>query len=308
MEEQQKTFRKYENLTHEEALQYLSEGTAVKLPEWGGIWFPIKGKIFVFTKEGEILDTPDHATYDSKENWTVAINDELTVDLPVKFVKALRRRIDTILTHVRNLSGNRELSLSATSIQLGFMWLGLYLADLGAANPYPKSSDPSSPVIEKHADKAEDDYLRSVLMGDKSPIPYVEIIKTLRKELQLAIDMIIFISNGRPVPQNAYAVAIDKLIEGKLWLGQELNNIRLNEERVADSKKRKEDNLLVQAQEAYHRYGKVTDFKNFRGEDMPNFESLPETIKNAWIAAVDMPQYGSCSVYQGKPDGLPNGY
>jgi hypothetical protein len=36
---------------------------------------------------------------------------------------------------------------------------------------------------------------------------------------------------------------------------------------------------------AYRAYGSVTDFKNFRGEPMPEWEALPETIQKAWIAA-----------------------
>ena len=36
---------------------------------------------------------------------------------------------------------------------------------------------------------------------------------------------------------------------------------------------------------AYHRYGQVTDFKNFRGDPMPKWEDLGEKIQQAWIAA-----------------------
>jgi hypothetical protein len=37
---------------------------------------------------------------------------------------------------------------------------------------------------------------------------------------------------------------------------------------------------------AYKRYGAVTDFKNFQGNPMPEFDELPEKIKEAWKAAV----------------------
>lgn len=36
---------------------------------------------------------------------------------------------------------------------------------------------------------------------------------------------------------------------------------------------------------AYTAYGRVTDFKNFRGEPMPKFDDLPENIRQAWQAA-----------------------
>lgn len=43
---------------------------------------------------------------------------------------------------------------------------------------------------------------------------------------------------------------------------------------------------LQSAKAAYQRYGSVTDFKNFRGDPMPEFEQLPNTIQAAWVAAV----------------------
>ncbi len=36
---------------------------------------------------------------------------------------------------------------------------------------------------------------------------------------------------------------------------------------------------------AYRAYGKTTDFKNYRGEPMPDFSVLPEKIQEAWKAA-----------------------
>lgn len=39
------------------------------------------------------------------------------------------------------------------------------------------------------------------------------------------------------------------------------------------------------AKRAYHSYGKVTDFKNYQGNPMPEWEALSETIQAAWVAA-----------------------
>lgn len=36
---------------------------------------------------------------------------------------------------------------------------------------------------------------------------------------------------------------------------------------------------------AYTAYGRKTAFKNYRGEPMPAFDELSETIQAAWIAA-----------------------
>jgi hypothetical protein len=45
---------------------------------------------------------------------------------------------------------------------------------------------------------------------------------------------------------------------------------------------------LVQAKAAYARYGAVTDFKNFQGAPMPEFEKLPEAIQCAWAAVANL--------------------
>lgn len=39
------------------------------------------------------------------------------------------------------------------------------------------------------------------------------------------------------------------------------------------------------AKEAYHAYGKVTQFKNFQGNPMPEWDALTPTIRQAWVAA-----------------------
>lgn len=39
------------------------------------------------------------------------------------------------------------------------------------------------------------------------------------------------------------------------------------------------------AEIAYRAYGETTDFKNFRGEPMPEWDDLPEKIRQAWTAA-----------------------
>lgn len=46
-----------------------------------------------------------------------------------------------------------------------------------------------------------------------------------------------------------------------------------------------DDPKTALARKAYHAYGKVTDFKNFQGNPMPEFDDLPETIKQAWREA-----------------------
>lgn len=40
------------------------------------------------------------------------------------------------------------------------------------------------------------------------------------------------------------------------------------------------------ARTAYAAYGHSTGNKNFRGEEMPTWDALPQAIRNAWVAAV----------------------
>lgn len=45
--------------------------------------------------------------------------------------------------------------------------------------------------------------------------------------------------------------------------------------------------MVERAKEAYRAYGSVTDFKNYQGLPMPEWDSLTEKIREAWIAATD---------------------
>ena len=46
-------------------------------------------------------------------------------------------------------------------------------------------------------------------------------------------------------------------------------------------------NYTLLAKEAYKSYGSVTDFKNYQGLPMPNWEQLPEKIQKAWVIATE---------------------
>jgi hypothetical protein len=41
------------------------------------------------------------------------------------------------------------------------------------------------------------------------------------------------------------------------------------------------------ARTAYRAYGETTDFKNFRGEPMPEWDNLGDRIQAAWVAATE---------------------
>lgn len=220
------SFRKYEGLTYDEALKYLKEGTPVRLPEWQGIWFQIGEQLFVFTRDNEILDTPHIDKYSPRNDWTTSTGD--VPELPIRFVKALRKRADSLLIHINSgeAGKSREISLAATSLQLGQMWLGKELEELDAQYPYPESSDPKSSVIEKRTDQADVDSF-TYITGLETETARV---KALRNDIQVLLDMADFAGRAWNRRKPAWGVACDKFIEAKMWLGQQLNNIRLASE------------------------------------------------------------------------------
>lgn len=75
-------------LTYAEAIEALGEGYSVRLPEWTGCWFPDEnGKVCVFTRTGDILDTPNHAHYTMREDWQIA-DGSLGFDFAILAIKA----------------------------------------------------------------------------------------------------------------------------------------------------------------------------------------------------------------------------
>lgn len=44
--------------------------------------------------------------------------------------------------------------------------------------------------------------------------------------------------------------------------------------------------FVERAKSAYHAYGEITDFKNYQGLPMPEWEALTPKIQSAWVAAI----------------------
>jgi hypothetical protein len=70
-----------------EALSVLRDGGKVRLPEWTGYWFMENGKIKVFTRTGDILETPNFDNYSMRQDWVVA-DDKLGFDFVILALKA----------------------------------------------------------------------------------------------------------------------------------------------------------------------------------------------------------------------------
>lgn len=84
---------KREGLTFEAADRFCLIGLCIALPEWEGFWFRnIKtGKLLVFTKEKEILDTPSHV-FKLRNDWMVVKPNEVQEKLLEEY---LNKKIET---------------------------------------------------------------------------------------------------------------------------------------------------------------------------------------------------------------------
>ncbi len=58
----------------------------IKLPEWTGCWFKRNDQIFVLTRNGEVLDTPDIELYKDRTDWELVI-DGLGFDFAILALK-----------------------------------------------------------------------------------------------------------------------------------------------------------------------------------------------------------------------------
>lgn len=54
-----------------EAMSALADGFKVRLPEWTGYWFQRGKDIAVFSRTGDILDTPNWKHYAMREDWEI---------------------------------------------------------------------------------------------------------------------------------------------------------------------------------------------------------------------------------------------
>lgn len=80
-------------LTFDEALALLDKGNAIRLPEWEGYWFEGVWKngdpsqVLVFTKHGDILNTPHIQQHQHRNDWQVADPEKLDFGFAVRALK-----------------------------------------------------------------------------------------------------------------------------------------------------------------------------------------------------------------------------
>lgn len=217
------------HLAWPDAEKKLSNGVPIALPEWEGFWYMHKGNHYVFTKDNEFLDTPMQEFKDRNDWESIEMNNGYAL----RFIKGMRLSMDEMMTFIKNeklgLPKNREISLVITELQLAFMWLGKILGELNAQNPYPESFNPDSKAIELHADKANKVTSLSRVLMEMDEIAKV---KFMRKQVNIYLNSLEWLTCERMAEKkvticfHAIRYVYEHLANAKLWLGQQLNNIR----------------------------------------------------------------------------------
>lgn len=78
---------KIAGLDFTEAMSALADGHKVRLPEWTGYWFQQGNDIKVFSRTGDILDTPHWKFYGMREDWSI-VTEGMGFDFAILALKA----------------------------------------------------------------------------------------------------------------------------------------------------------------------------------------------------------------------------
>lgn len=142
-------------------------------------------------------------------------------------IKEFREVIDRCMNSVKYIRSTREVSLTFTSLQRAFMWIGESQKFTGSQSPYIHSQDPASTVIEPTADHvAENDFRERW-----NPLgTHTARVKDFRLILSFLItDFRRFIENSESAGHE-YNDCIKQsflaMKEAKGWLGWELGRIK----------------------------------------------------------------------------------
>lgn len=202
-------------------------------------------------------------------------------------IKEKRVLIDALIITIGNRFGSRECALAKTELQKATMFFGKVLGDLSVANPYPESKDPKSSKIEVRADQATG----GLVIDEEITSDQTALVKYLRG--YIGDNIVAFtktLAAGKEDKADDLNRHIDQVLshleEAIMWLGQELNNIRLQQERMDTLVAKFESRVINTAKESYDEYGKEVDYKNFQGNAMPTWDELPPNIQKAWGASV----------------------
>jgi len=148
-------------------------------------------------------------------------------------LKLIRVKIFALITILRTDSVlGRELALAITSLQRSRMFLGKVIEELFPGNdPYPESTNPESVVIEPRADTEQYTYppidpLMTRIGRIKLLRKYIEeLVEDIKNHNLVAPNFTDLVSDNE-LAGVFYTTSLISLAEAKMWLGEELGNIR----------------------------------------------------------------------------------
>lgn len=195
----------------------------------------------------------------------------------VEKVKIIRVSIDGLIevvkSHLERWSDETGYSIKA--LNLGKMWLGKALGELGESNPYPESTNPQSDKIEPTADVAKE----KVEFSDIDMSNQVAVAKKIRSEIKSMENDLsqMFAPNntstdlGTFVNQSRLA-----LIEANMWIGMKLSDLR-------EHKEQKDAFANNAGRYKYELYVEAIKSREAPGNRYAGWDDLSPMQKDAWI-------------------------
>lgn len=210
----------------------------------------------------------------------------------VEKVKEIRVSIDGLIVVVRhsNYGYSDEGSSAIKALNLGKMWLGKALGELGEINPYPESKNPQSDKIEPTADVSDG----HPVWGDIDMSNPVALLKKIRSEIgRLENDLSqLFSVNNTSTDLGQFANQSRlSLIEANMWLGMQLGSIRSRNEQISGRKS-------IDAKLAYGRYVEAIKSREAPGNVYETWENLSPMQQEAWMASI-YPEDGNIGTMTG---------
>lgn len=170
----------------------------------------------------------------------------------------------------------------------------------GETPPVPSTAAVLADIVRpdarlRESDRSLEEALNKLRMTPEKIDEDIILDKQLRKELDTILQTLKHARQRRH-----RALAITRLEDVIMRLGMDLKELgQMKGPQPAQPESR--EVARARAERAYLRYGNATDFKNVRGEPMPDFSALPNIIQLAWEAA-SRPDIPSSSPYPNSYD------
>lgn len=193
-------------------------------------------------------------------------------------IDALNRTIDKYLEPWTD-----QLKAATKSLELSKMWFGKALGQMGEANPYPASMDPTQAITYSPEDTSPVEYeFPEIDMGDKV---------VAAKGCRSVIDGIVHSINEMFAPNNTSTdlgtfvnQARLSLIESNMWIGSFLGLMH-------ERRERQEICIMKQAEDSYYGYVAAIKDTTAPGNDYDKWEDLSPQQQAGWrqVAIINSP-------------------